>query len=93
MEEGRAPAAGDWTAADNARLRSIVDHGHSLGIWVRFYCLNGHDPEDESGGWGKGYNFGSPPAATTRWQAARDAGVDWIATDQYEGLADLLRRR
>jgi hypothetical protein len=30
-------------------------------------------------------------AAEIRWRAARDAGVDFIATDQYEELAAFLR--
>ncbi|MCP5110714.1 MAG: hypothetical protein GY953_07765 [bacterium] len=93
VEEGGAREAGDWTGEDNARLKSIVDYAHDTGIWVRFYCLNGHDPGDDSGGWGKGYNFGSLSAATIRWRAARAAGVDWIATDQYEELANLLGPR
>lgn len=91
VEKGGTQKAGDWSAKDKARLKSLVGYAHDAGIWIRFYCLNGHDPDDDSSGWGKGYNFGSLSAATTRWRAARDAGVDWIATDQYERLANLLR--
>ena len=38
------------------------------------------------------YNFGSLDAVRARWQAAIAAGVDLIATDQYEELAALLSR-
>lgn len=93
IESGGAPGAGEWTPEDSARLDSIVDYGHSIGIWVRIYCLNGHDPEDKSNGWGRGYNFGSPEAVRLRWHAARDARVDFLATDQFEELAEILRQQ
>jgi len=92
IEEGGQQKAGDWTAADAARLNAIVKRAHDRGLWVRFYTLNGHLPAS-SQGWTAGYNFGSPAAVSARWQAAIDAGVDFIATDQYEGLAGLLKRR
>ena len=91
IEEGGQQQAGDWTAADAARLRAVVKRAHDQGLWVRFYTLNGHPP-DASQGWTAGYNFGSPAAVRARWQAAIDAGVDFIATDQYEGLAELLTK-
>ena len=90
VEEGGQPNAGDWTPEDDARLRALVDYGHSLGIFVRFYCLNGH-PADDPNGWSKGYNVGSFDAVQQRWRAAKAAGVDWLATDQYEELAAELR--
>jgi hypothetical protein len=92
IEEGGQPKAGDWTAADAARLNAIVKRAHDQGLWVRFYTLNGHLPA-ASQGWTAGYNFGSPSAVRSRWQAAIDAGVDFIATDQYEGLAELLAKK
>jgi hypothetical protein len=92
IEEGGQSKAGQWTAADAARLNAIVKRAHDQGLWVRFYTLNGHPPES-SQGWTAGYNFGSPAAVRARWQAAIEAGVDFIATDQYEGLAELLARR
>lgn len=92
IEEGGQPKAGDWTAADAARLNTIVKRAHAQGLWVRFYTLNGHPPA-ASQGWTDGYNFGSPTAVRARWQAAIDAGVDFIATDQYEGLAELLSKK
>jgi hypothetical protein len=91
VEEGGQPRAGDWTAADAQRLRSLVDHAHSLGFWIRFYTLDGFAQPD-SHGWDKGYNFGTPAAAKLRWQAALDAGVNLIATDQYEDLARFMLR-
>ena len=86
VEEGGQTKAGDWTAADNARLRALVDRAHKLGYWIRFYTLDGFE-ESENRGWDHGYNFGSRAAAELRWRAALDAGVDLIATDQYEDLA------
>jgi hypothetical protein len=86
VEEGGQTHAGEWTAADAARLKALVDHAHGLGYWIRFYTLDGFTPA-ENKGWDKGYNFGSRAAVETRWKAAIDAGVDLIATDQYEDLA------
>lgn len=80
--------AGDWTTDDQARLRAVVNVAHGSGLWIRFYTLNGHPPEDgERQGWSPGYNFGSIEAARIRWRAAIDAGADFIATDQYEDFA------
>jgi hypothetical protein len=90
VETGGATRAGEWTQQDEQRLRSLVSHAHASSLWIRFYTLNGHDPADETQGWGTGYNFGSPEQAEKRWRAAIGAGVDFIATDQYEGLAAAL---
>ena len=80
--------AGAWTEDDNQRLRKLVDAAHGAGLWIRFYTLNGHSAKDaERMGWTPGYNFGSIDAARIRWQAAIAAGVDFIATDQYEEFA------
>lgn len=89
VESGGPPGAGAWTPGDQQRLRAIVKRAHTLGLWVRFYGLNGHQPPGD--GWSAGYNFGSEHAAQLRWRAAMDAGVDFIATDQYEALAATLR--
>lgn len=91
VEEGGQNHAGDWTAADAARLRALVDHAHRLGFWIRFYTLDGFTPA-ENHGWDNGYNFGSLSAAKLRWKAAIDAGVNLIATDQYEELARFMNR-
>ncbi len=90
VEEGGQQRAGDWTAADDARLRALVNRAHKLGYWIRFYTLDGFS-EEENRGWDQAYNFGSLAAAKLRWKAAYDAGVDLIATDQYEDLATFLR--
>jgi len=90
VEEGGQVHAGDWTTADNQHLTSMVDKAHRLGLWIRFYTLNGHSPS-ESLGWSAEYNFGSHEAARSRWEAAIRAGVDFIATDQYEEFAAIER--
>lgn len=84
--------AGDWTAEDAARLKSLVDNAHKRGYWIRFYTLNGHGPADVAlRGWTPSYNFGSLEAAAIRWKAAKAAGVDFIASDLYEECAKVLR--
>jgi hypothetical protein len=90
IEEGGQTKAGSWTPADAARLKSVVDYAHHLGYWVRFYTLDGFTPS-ESQGWDRNYNFGSRESVLARWQAAIAAGVDLIATDQYEALRQSLR--
>ena len=85
--------AGQWTPEAEARLRSLVRAAHDAGLWIRFYTLNGHDPNDASGGWSPGYNFGSLDAARERWRAAIRAGVDFVAVDQYELFAQTLHDR
>ncbi len=92
VEEGGQTRAGDWTAADNVRLKSLVDHAHKQGFWIRFYTLDGFTPE-ENQGWEKSYNFGSHEAVRARWKAAIDAGVDLIAVDQYEEFAAFLKSK
>jgi len=85
--------AGDWTPADDQRLRLLVDYGHKLGYAMRFYTLNGHTVEaGTENGWDANYNFGSAEAVEKRWRAARKAGVDFIATDQVEALAAVLKK-
>jgi hypothetical protein len=91
VEAGGAPAAAEWTSTDSDRLRALVSRAHEMQLWIRFYTLNGH-AKDAGQGWGDGYNFGSAEAAVTRWKAAIEAGTDFIATDQYEGLAAVLRK-
>ena len=88
---GQANAA-EWTDEDRARLDKLVDTAHRNGLWIRFYTLNGHDPSDRSGGWTASYNFGSRQAAEQRWAAAVSAGVDFVAVDQYEDFARVLRK-
>lgn len=90
VEEGGQTKAGNWTPASAARLRALVDHAHKLGYWIRFYTLDGFAP-DANKGWGAGYNFGTHERAEARWKAALDAGVNLIATDQYEDLRTFMR--
>jgi len=90
VEEGGQHEAGDWTAADDARLKALVDHAHKLGYWIRFYTLDGFAPGQDQG-WGNGYNFGSREAVMLRWQAAQRAGVNLIASDQYEELRAAMK--
>lgn len=93
VEEGGAPHAGAWTDADMTRLRALVDHAHRMGYWIRFYTIDGFAPAaGRDNGWFAGYNFGSLAAAQERWRAAIEAGVDLIATDQYEALAGVVHR-
>ena len=73
-----------------AALQSLVNRAHSLGYWIRFYTLDGFVSSDNRG-WDNGYNFGSRDAVHIRWRAALKAGVDFIATDQYEDLAAVTK--
>jgi hypothetical protein len=83
--------AAAWTRADEARLRQITGAAHRAGLWIRFYTLDGYDPQDHSGGWSASYNFGSEEAVRERWNAAIRAGVDFVAVDQYEAFSGILR--
>lgn len=91
VEEGGQTRAGDWTDADDKRLRALVDHAHQLGYWIRLWTLDGFKPADNRG-WEQSYNFGSQQAVILRWKAAVAAGVNMIATDQYETLATYLKQ-
>ena len=90
VEEGGQTKAGDWTAADAARLKALVDYAHKQGFWIRFYTLDGFAPDADKG-WGNSYNFGSRAKVQKRWKAVLEAGVNLIATDQYEDLAQFMR--
>ncbi|HVS13593.1 MAG TPA: hypothetical protein VMV46_06705 [Thermoanaerobaculia bacterium] len=82
--------AGDWTGADARRLAAMVERAHAAGLWIRFYTLNGAgDAVSRERGWFAGYDFGSREAVRRRWRACFEAGVDFVATDEYEGLAAL----
>jgi hypothetical protein len=92
VEDGGQRKAGAWTPEDEAKLQDIVKRAHANGYWIRFYTLNGHTPEANQG-WSPGYNFGSMDAAVERWKACIRAKVDFVATDQYEEFAALLRKK
>ncbi len=86
--------AGAWTLESVARLETAVSRAHAAGLWIRFYTLDGFLAADgDRFGWFASYNFGSLDAAETRWRAAIAARVDFIATDQYEALASVVRTR
>jgi hypothetical protein len=92
VEAGGQTQAAEWTARSDARLRELVNYAHKSGYAIRFYTLNGHTAEaGAANGWDRAYNFGSKEAVEKRWRAAIAAGVDFIATDQVEDLARLLR--
>jgi hypothetical protein len=94
VEEGGQSKAGAWTNADDTRLRALVNHAHKMGYWIRFYTLDGFDAAAEKeNGWFADYNFGNMPSVAQRWNAAIDAGVDLIATDQYEDLSKLMKAK
>ena len=90
VERGGASGGGAWTAAQNQRLKELVDYAHKLKYWIRFYTLDGFTAKQNQG-WDKDYNIGSLPGAEQRWRAAIDAGVDMLATDQYEDLREFMR--
>lgn len=84
--------AGEWTEEKMARLRSLVERAHANGLWIRFYTLDGAAEKELScNGWFRSYNFGTLDAARIRWRAAQAAGADYIASDQYELLAQELK--
>jgi hypothetical protein len=94
VESAGQENAGPWTEAKEKRLAELVRYAHQHNLWIRFYTLDGATPSELScRGWFRTYNFGSKEAAVERWKAARRAGADYIASDQYEELAETLRAR
>jgi hypothetical protein len=89
VEEGGQRRGGPWNDTKRQRLEALVRHAHKLGYWIRFYTLDGFAPSEDRG-WGENYNFGSRDAVLLRWRAAIDAGVNLIATDQFEDLGKLM---
>ena len=89
VEHGGQRRAGEWTQDDEQRLRTLVSRAHEAGLWVRYYTLNGYPVADEAamGVSSPDYNFGTLDRARERWGAAIAAGVDFVATDQYEAFA------
>ena len=82
VERGGPPLAGDWTEAEAARLKALVDHAHAQGYRLRVYTLNGR-----SGTYPNSYRFLDPATARVRWRASVSAGVDWTASDEYDEIA------
>lgn len=94
VEAGGQTHAGEWTSSDELRLRSLVEHAHANHLWIRFYTLDGATEQELScHGWFREYNFGSRSAAEARWRAAANDGVDYLASDQYEAVAQILKQR
>jgi hypothetical protein len=92
VEKGGQRQAGEWTERDAQRLQALVAYAHRQNLWIRFYTLNGHPQELlAKNGWDLDYDFGSREAVESRWRAALLAGVDYLATDQYEDLAAFRR--
>src|SRR5215470_18168239 len=91
--EGQSKA-GPWTAEKELRLKQLVSYAHKRNLWIRFYTLDGASKADLSCyGWFSTYNFGSKEAVEARWAAAVKAGVDYLASDQYEDLGRFLKTR
>jgi hypothetical protein len=92
VEAGGQAKAADWTSDEDARLRALVRYAHEAGLWIRLWTLNGHAPGEGNGsGWTASYNVGSLEAVELRWRAAIAARADFIATDQYEAFASVLK--
>ncbi len=90
IEKGGETRAGEWTPAENERLQKWMKYGHRLGYLMSVYCLDGYTSA-ENEGWDKDYNFGSREAVMLRWQAAVKAKADFISTDQYKEVAQVIR--
>jgi hypothetical protein len=89
--EGQSKA-GEWTAQAAARLQQLTLHAHRQGLWIRFYTLDGATERQQlENGWFRQYNFRSHLDAEQRWHAAINAHVDFLASDEYEAVASLLR--
>jgi len=93
VEAGGQQHAGEWTPEKLRRLRALVERAHANGLWIRFYTLDGAKEDELScHGWFHSYNFGDISGARKRWQAAINAGVDYIASDHYELLGEEIRQ-
>ncbi|MFK0248030.1 phosphatidylinositol-specific phospholipase C/glycerophosphodiester phosphodiesterase family protein [Amycolatopsis azurea] len=69
--------AGEFPAAERAKLREIVERAHASGQRVRFWAT-----PDAPG-----------PAREALWKVLAAAGVDHLNTDDLSGLANFLRAR
>ncbi len=85
VEKGAPILARGWTESSEKRLKAIVDAAHHQGYRLRFYCLNGAG--------NMAYRFPTEEAAKVRWVAAAKAGVDWVASDDYENIVHTLSSR
>lgn len=87
VERGGPPLAGTWTSSEMARLDALVTLFHGEGFRARFYCLDGHTGPVVSP-----YRFADDASAQIRWRAAARAGVDWVASDEYEAIVQTLEK-
>ncbi len=83
VELGGQNYADGWTPADSIRLATLVRRAHESGFLIRLYTLDGFSAANDRG-YTASYNFGDVDKARARWRAALKAGVDFVATDQYE---------
>ena len=82
--EGQSKATA-WNEEKEKRLRGLVKDAHEHSYWIRFYSLNGHPVTATARlGLSPGYNFGDLDTVKVRWEKAKAASVDFIATDQIE---------
>jgi len=79
VEKTRNNEAGPFTPAKRARLDALVTAAHRKGYWSRAWTLNA-----TSQAWSPEDNFSSNDALLERWRAAAAAGLENIATDEYE---------
>ncbi|MDX2270248.1 MAG: hypothetical protein NW208_19255 [Bryobacter sp.] len=74
--------------------QGFVKQAHAKGLWVRVYTINGAGEEESAqNGWGRGYMAGGREAAEKLWEEFTAAGVDYIATDEYERFAQWKAKR
>jgi glycerophosphoryl diester phosphodiesterase len=75
----------------SVEIRTLVKRAHDANLFVRMWTVNGHTPGSEAESrWSAGYTVGGFDAALTRWRAAIHAGVDFVATHQYEAFVSVL---
>ena len=79
IERDPNPKAGAFTPAERARLEALVKLAHAKGYWVRTWTLNATSLD-----WGTDHNFGTKQGLLERWRACLEAGVEMVATDEYE---------
>lgn len=64
------------SGAERERLEALARAAHEKGYWLRTWTLNGS-------------HFGGQEWVRERWETARLAGVEMIATDEYELVGKL----
>jgi hypothetical protein len=65
---------------------------HARGLWIRFYTLDGSErARAQLFRLVSCLQLRLAAAAQTRWRAAIEAGVDYIASDQYVLLSRVIK--